>query len=332
MRDVAERAGVSLKTVSRVVNDEGGVSPALLRRVRQAIDELDFRPNVGARILRRSDHRTASVGLLLEDIANPFSAALARAVEDEATPRGVVVLVASLDEDPVRERALAKLFLARHVDGLLLVPAGDDQAYLVGELRRGTAIVCIDRAAHNLPVDSVVSTNEAGAAEGVRHLIAGGHRRIAFLSDRFSIATARQRYAGYQAALAAAGIPLDDSLVVVDLRDYSQADGAASALLGRPDPPTAVFSAQNLITIGVLRALRRLDLARDVALVGFDDVALAELLAPGVTVIAQDVTALGRLAAQRLFTRIAGDVDQPQVRLVPTTLIRRGSGEIPARR
>ncbi len=137
MRDVAERAGVSLKTVSRVVNDEAGVSPALAVRVRRAIDELDFRPNLGARILRRADDRTASIALLLEDVANPFSAAVQRAVEDEALPRGVVVFSASLDEDPARERALAREFGARHADGLLLAPAGDDQSYLADELPGG---------------------------------------------------------------------------------------------------------------------------------------------------------------------------------------------------
>ena len=160
MRDVAARAQVSFKTVSRVVNEEGGVSPLLERRVRQAIEDLDFRPNAGARILRRSDHRTATIGLLLEDVANPFSAAIQRAVEDVAVPRGVFVLSASLDEDAAREQALCKQFGARHVDGLVLAPAGDDQSHLAGELRRGTAIVCVDRAAGNLPVDSVLATNE----------------------------------------------------------------------------------------------------------------------------------------------------------------------------
>src|SRR3954468_1822164 len=136
MRDVAARAEVSFKTVSRVVNDEGGVSPRLEKRVRQAIEALDFRPNAGARILRRSDHRTATIGLLLEDVANPFSAAIQRAVENVAVPRGVFVLSASLDEDAERERALCKQFGARHVDGLVLAPAGEDQSHLAGELRR----------------------------------------------------------------------------------------------------------------------------------------------------------------------------------------------------
>ena len=330
MRDVAARARVSFKTVSRVVNDEGGVSPALVERVRRAIDELDFRPNVGARNLRRSDRRTSSVGLLLENVGNPYSAALQRAVEDVSTPRGVIVFSGSVDEDPARERALARAFSARRADGLLLVPASDDLSYLDSELRAGMAVVCVDREARGLAVDSVVTTNTLGAAEGVRHLAAAGHRRIGYLGDRRGIVTARQRYEGYREALAALGIPLDPSLVVPDLTSSSLADGAVIRLLDRSDPPTALFTAQNLVTIGAIHALRRTRSERRVAVVGFDDFPLADLLSPGVTVVAQDPTSIGRLAATLLFDRIAGHGGPPTTHVVPTTLVRRGSGEIPA--
>jgi LacI family transcriptional regulator len=249
-------------------------------------------------------------------------------VEDVAVPRGVFVLSASLDEDAAREQALCKQFGARHVDGLVLAPAGDDQSHLAGELRRGTAVVCVDREAGNLPVDSVLATNKVGAAEGVRHLAAAGHRRIAYLGDRHTIPTAVQRLSGYRDALAARGITADPTLVVQDVRDASGSDGAITTLLSRPDPPTALFTAQNMITIGAVRALRRLGLEHRVALVGFDDFLLAELLSPGVTVVAQDPTAMGRTAAELLFERIGGSTRPPEVRLVPTTLVRRGSGEI----
>lgn len=331
MRDVAALAGVSLKTVSRVVNNEAGVSPALALRVRHAVDELEFTPDAGARTLRRTDRRTASIALLLENVSNPFSAAVQRAVEDVALPRGVVVFSASLDEDPAREQELARGFGARHADGLIIAPAGDDQSHLAAELRAGTAIVCVDREAQNLPVDSVVTTNALGAAEAVRHLAAAGHRRIAFLGDRPAIATARQRLAGYHDAMRGLGLPVDPALVVSDLRSSTLSDGAVTALLSRPDPPTALFTAQNLVTIGAVRALRRLGREHNVALVGFDDFLLADLLSPAVTVVAQDPTTIGHIAAELLFARIAGDGSPPSVRLVPTTLVRRGSGEIPLR-
>lgn len=330
MRDVAARAGVSLKTVSRVVNAEPGVSPALAERVRRAVADLDFRPNVGASSLRRADGKTATVGLLVEDVANPYSSALQRAVEDVAMPRGVVVFSASLDEDPDRERELARAFAARRADGLILIPASADQSYLEPEVRAGTAVVCVDRAARGLAVDSVVTTNRTGAAEGVRHLVASGHRRIGFLGDRQSIWTACERYQGYLDALACAGLAVDPSIVVHDLTDTGVADGATSTLLTRPNPPTALLTAQNLVTIGALRAMRRLGVEHRVALVGFDDFPLADLVTPGVTVVAQDPSAIGKLAASILFSRLAGDRTATSLHVVPTTLVRRGSGEIPA--
>ena len=329
MRDVAARAGVSLKTVSRVVNDEGGVSAELVARVRRAIEELDFRPNVGASSLRRADGKTATVGLLLEDVANPFSSALHRAVEDVALPRGVMVFSASLDEDPHRERELARALSARRVDGLIIAPAGDDQSYLESELRSGMAIVCVDREARNLKVDSVLTTNASGAAEAVRHLASTGHRRIAFLGDHPSIVTAQQRYQGYCDALQTLRIPVDQAIVAHDVGQIDLAERTVTALLVRPDAPTALFTAQNMVTIGAARALRRLGLERSIAMVGFDDFLLADCC-PGLTVVAQDPVAIGRTAATIVFDRIAGDTSPAATHIVPTRLVRRGSGEIPA--
>jgi LacI family transcriptional regulator len=329
MRDVAARAGVSLKTVSRVVNSEPGVSPELADRVRRAVAALDFHPDAGARSLRRIDRRTYSVGLLLEDVSNPYSAAVQRAVEDVASPRGVIVFSGSVDEDPDRERRLVRAFGARRVDGLLLAPASADQSYLAAELGAGTAVVCVDREAQGLPLDSVVSDNAEGVASGVAHLVAGGHRRVAYLGDRADISTARQRHAGFLRALAAAGLPARPELVVPDLRSSELAAAAVARLLALPDPPTALLTAQNLVTIGAVRALHAAGRQRTVALVGFDDFPTADLLSPGITVVAQDPAAIGTLAASVLFDRIGGDGSPTYTRVVATHLVPRGSGEIP---
>jgi LacI family transcriptional regulator len=331
IRDVAARAGVSFKTVSRVVNDEPGVSPGITGRVRQAIDELGFRPNVGARVLRRANARTASIGLLLDDVANPYAASVQRAVEDVALARGVVVFSASTDEDPERERMLAATFTARRADGLILIPAGDDQSHLAAEVRAGTAVVCVDREPRNLEVDAVVATNAAGASEGVRHLIAAGHTRIGYLGDRSTIRTARHRLAGYRAALDEAGVPHDPSLVAQDLSGAALAERAVHALFRRANAPTALFSAQNMVTVGAVRALHHLGLQRLVGLVGFDDFLTADLLSPGITVVAQDPVRIGRTAADLLFARMAGEAAAPTTHAVPTELIPRGSGELPPR-
>ncbi|MDI6099533.1 LacI family DNA-binding transcriptional regulator [Actinoplanes sp. NEAU-A12] len=333
MNDVARVARVSLKTVSRVVNNEPNVSPVLIAQVRSAIEALNYRPDLGASTLRRSDRRTETIALLLKDVGNPFSSALHRAVEDESRARGVHVLTGSLDEDPSRERELAKAFTMRRADGLIIVPVGMDQTYLATEVRADTPVVFVDRPGHGLPADTVLATNVLGAAEATRHLITHGHRRIACLSDYSRIFTARHRQDGYLAALREAGIEAECRLIIPELHTAAEAEARVIELLHRPDPPTAIFASQNLITVGAVRALRRLGLQHTVALVGFDDFPLADLLEPAVTVIAQDPALMGRTAAQALFRRIDGDTSPPADHWIPTTLIRRGSGElIPAPR
>jgi LacI family transcriptional regulator, galactose operon repressor len=190
-------------------------------------------------------------------------------------------------------------------------------------------VVCVDREAQGLPIDSVVSTNAGGVADGVRHLLARGHRGIGYLGDLSTIATARQRYAGYRAALAAAELAERPELVVQDLHGPDAAATAVTAMLRLTEPPTALLAARNTITMGAVRALQAAGRQRSVALVGFDDFPTADLLSPGITVIAQDPAAIGTLAATVLLDRIAGDPTPPGVRLVPTVLVRRGSGEIP---
>ncbi len=328
MRDVAALAGVSLKTVSRVINDEPAVSNEVRSRVRRAIEQLDYRPNLTASSLRRNDGKTATVGLVLEDLANPYSAAVTRAVEDAARPRRVTVVAGSVDEDPERERALIREFVARRVDGLIVAPAAADQSYLIADRRAGTAFVFVDRPPRNLDADAVVAANRAGAVDGVRHLLAGRHRRIAFLGDLSTISTAAERYLGYVEAVERAGLPIDESIVRRDLRSGEAARAAVEELLRLPLPPTAIFAAQNVLGIGAFAALRSLRLQFDVALVGFDDFPLADLLDPGVTVIAQDPAAIGRLAAETLFRRLDGDRSPSTVQVVPTRLVVRGSGEI----
>lgn len=332
MRDVAALAGVSVKTVSRVVNGEAGVSPVMTDKVQLAAAQLDFQLNMAARNLRRSDGRTATIGLILENVANPYSSALHRAVEDVARSREVAVLAGSLDEDPQRERELVAAFVSRRVDGLIMMPTGRDHAYLVAEQRAGTPLMFVDRAPALLDADVVLADNRCGAETGVAHLIAGGHRRIGFLGDLARIATAQERHAGYVDAIRAAGLAITDHHVAHDAATVEMAAGATAAMLSRPDPPTALFAAQNLVTIGALTALRRLGLQHEIALVGFDDFLLADLMEPPVTVVAQDPHTIGRWAAERLFRRSDGDTSPFSTEVVATRLIPRGSGEIPPRR
>ncbi len=327
MRDVAAVARVSLKTVSRVINGESTVAPELAARVHRAASTLDYRPNLTARNLRSSDGRTRTIGVLLENVANPFSSALHRAVEDVASSRGVAVFAGSVDEDPRRERELALALIARRVDGLIIVPAGDDQSYLANEQRSGLSLVFADRPPRLLRADVVGSDNTGGAQSAVRHLIAAGHTRIAFLGDLRQISTAADRFAGYTQALSDARVELDSDLVRTDLHSAAAAEAATRALMqGRR--PSALFSTQNLVTIGAIRALRALDLHEHTAMIGFDDILLADMLQPAVTVIAQDPAAIGAKACEVLFQRMDGDRSPASTHTIATRLIARGSGEI----
>src|SRR4051794_29360646 len=214
MRHVAERAGVSLKTVSRVINEEGSVAPQTAERVTAAIAELGFRRNDLARSLRQGS-TSATLGLVIEDLANPFYSAVAQAVENVARPRGYMLIPGSCEEAPERERELILALLRRRVDALLLVPAGTerDQAWLANELGDETPVVFVDRPPHGIDADAVLVDNAGGAQTAVAHLVAHGHRRIACVADVPKLYTAAERIAGYRAALDAAGLPQDAELL-----------------------------------------------------------------------------------------------------------------------
>jgi LacI family transcriptional regulator len=328
MRDVAALAGVSLKTVSRVVNREAGVSEELVARVSRAAEQLDYRPNLTASNLRRSDQRTGTIGLLVEDVANEFFASIHRGVEEVARERGVAVIAASLDRDPALERDLVSAFASRRVDGLILAPTASEQGYLTNELRSGWPMVCIDRKPRGVDIDSVVSDNREAAAAGVAHLLAHGHHRVAFIGGESTLATEQARHSGYVDAMSKAGAAVRPEWVHHGAQDSDEAKDAALAMLDLDDRPTAIFSGQNLITMGTVRALRERQLEHRVALVGFDDFVLADLLVPAITVVAQDARAIGHLAADLLFRRMENPSAPPGTRVVPSRLIIRGSGEI----
>lgn len=328
MLDVAALAGVGLATVSRVVNGKAGVSAETTARVQAAIQRLDYRRDVHASSLRSSDRRTATIGLVLEDVANPFMSALHRAVEDSVRERGMLVFAGSCDEDGDRERELIGALRTHRVDGIIVVPAASDHSYLLPELRVGTAIVFVDRSARFLDADSVTSDDHGGTAMAMAHLIEQGHRRIAYLGADLAIATAAARLQGYRDSLAAHGLAYDSTIVRTGLRSIEDAERSVVEILAFNGSATAFLSAQNYFTIGACKALRSLGRQRDVAVVGFDDFALAELLDPPVTVVVHDPVELGRIAAELLFRRLDGDRSPSEHVVCPVHLVARGSGEI----
>jgi LacI family transcriptional regulator len=327
MSEVARIAGVGLKTVSRVVNREGRVSSETRARVEAAIAATGFRRNEIARSMHPGQSST-DIGMLLGDLTNPFFAAVASAAIAVARGRGYAAVFASADEDPGAERALIDGLLGRQVAGLLIVPGGRDYAYLQAEIALGTAVVFVDRPGPGLATDEVVFDNAAGARMAVRHLVAHGHRRIATIVAPSRWVT-NERLRGYRETLRKEAGGVDESLVRrLAHGSVAEAEQAARELLARPDPPTAFFTTTGFMTQGLLRALGP---RRDVAVVGFDDFPMADMLATPVSVVVGDPTTLGTVAAETLFTRIAGSSGPPVRQVIRPTLVPRGSGEVPPR-
>lgn len=325
MRDVAARAGVSLKTVSRVVNGAGAVSPALADSVQRSISALGYRRDDTARGLRRG--RSLAVGLVVDDLCIPFFAAIAGAVEEALRVHGRVLFAAAAP-DAQAERAAALALCSRRVDGLILAPRSAEQSYLAGEMQAGTAVVFVDRPPSGVGADCVLADNVEASRSAVEHLLAHGHRRVAFLGDAPAIHTARERRHGYEQALRGAGVDVDPALVAMAPLDGRAHAAAFEGMLALPQPPTAVFCGCAPVTVALLQwSARRGDVPAP-AVVGFDDFELAAALSPGVTVVAQDPSAMGRQAAALLLERMAGERCAARRVVVPTRLVQRGSGEI----
>lgn len=303
---VARRAGVSKATVSHVVNQTRFVSAATKSRVRAAIDELGYHPSGVARSLKTQ--RTTTIAVLVSDISNPFFTAVVRGIEDGLSENDHQMFLCNTDEDAGKEDHYLRAMLAKRVDGLLIAPVGRPEGFL-GVIERHIPTLCIDRGTPDIELPVVGIDNEAAARDAVGHLIEHGHRRIAAIIGLPSVSTSRDRLAGYQRALRDAGIDPQDELV---RQGSSKAEGGTAAardLLARGPRPTAIFASNNLMTLGVLRALDELGLRcpEDVAVVGFDDHDWAPYFTPALTVVRQPTYELGRVAAALLLRAIGGE-------------------------
>ncbi|WP_030456863.1 LacI family DNA-binding transcriptional regulator [Herbidospora cretacea] len=325
MVDVAREAGVALRTVSRVVNDDATVGAELVERVRTAIAALDYRPDERARHLRLGVTGTLGAAVRQLSHVNP----VLRAVERAARAAGLMVLAASTEDDEKIERHVVESMCRRRFDGILLEPIGADHGYLVPELAAGLSLVAVDRPVLGLEVDCVLSDNVAGIETAFAHLVAHGHRRIAYIGDDERIYTAQERATAFRACLRAQGGAADAMIHTGPIQRDRIHQALESALSG-PDPATAVITGNATLSVETVRWFR--DHADDVAIVGFDDSELATLLRPDLTVVAQDDAAIGDTAITMLRTRIADPATPVRKVTVPVTLQARGSGETPPKR
>lgn len=323
IRDVAEAAGVSRSTASRALTGRGYVALPVQDRVREVARRLAYVPDATARHLRQQ--ASQSIGVLVSDLSNPFYAGLAAGISQQARKRQYTMMLADDGGSPAVEAEAAEAFVALRVAGVIVTPVSAEvSTYLA---RQRIPVVEVDRQFSPGACDAVVVDNESAAHQVTAQLLDLGHRRIALVIDEMHWTTGRDRLAGYRAAFAAAGVPLDDSLVVTAGWDVDAARIETHKLLSRSEPPTAIFAANNVLAEAVWRAAAELDLSipEKLSLVSFDDVAWMSLVRPGVTAVAQDAVALGEAAISQLLERIRSPLAPVRTVLLSATVASRGS-------
>ncbi|KAB8157885.1 LacI family DNA-binding transcriptional regulator [Streptomyces sp. 3MP-14] len=324
LRDVAQRAGVSAMTVTRVLREDSRVSAATRERVLASVAELGYRPNTVARSLRLG-RGSGLVGLVVTNLANPFYSRLALGVDSVVGPHGLKTVIGNTRQSVEHERDLVADLVGRRVDGIVVVPAGGDQRHLAQAAAQGVPVVCASRPPVGFPADHVLVDDHGGARDATERLLALGHRRIGFLGPPASVHTSVERLRGYRETLAAAGVAADERYVRQGPVDVAAAEAAAGELLALAEPPTALFCSNNRNTIGAFRAVSRAGLTT--ALAGFDDFELADMLGLPLSVQSYDSDELGSEAGRLLLDRLRGGArDAPPRRVVlPTRAIQYGT-------
>lgn len=309
IRDVARLAAVSLATVSNVLNQTRPVAAETRERVLKAVQALGYAPHAAARSMR--GRSSGLIGLIVADITNTFFTSLVHAVERAANARGYAVVLCNSDEDPAREERHLQLLRTQRVDGIILAATGQRSSARAAALAlQRSPVVLVDRGLDELGLDAVVLDNRRAALDATRHILGFGHRRVAMIGGPPSISTGAERLAGYREALLEAGVPYDAARVCDAGFREEPAYAATRELLALPPGrrPTALFAANSLIAIGVMRAIAdaRLRCPEDVSVVSIDDFAWANAFRPRLTTVAQPIDAMGDAAVRLLLARIDG--------------------------
>jgi LacI family transcriptional regulator len=300
MRDVASLAKVSPMTVSRVLQNHPTVSAENRERVLVAVKELGYRRNDVARVLSQG-RRLGAVGLSVTNLANPFYARLALGIESVITQHGIRLMVTSSNEDPESEREAVRDFVSWQVDGIVVVPSGTNHSYLAADVPQHIPVTMVARPPAGVDADCVLVDDFGGAYEATRQIVLRGRTRVAFVGNPPSVYTGSERFRGYCAALESFGLPVRDSYVK-RARDPASAEQATARLLALREPPDAIFCTTNRNTLGAYRAVRRA--SASVALAGFDDFELSDMLSVPTLIVDYDADELGRRAAQLLLDRL----------------------------
>lgn len=329
LKAVAKIAGVSIATVSRVLNNDPVVKGETKLAVDKAIKSSGYRPNRVAQRLRSTIPSRKLIGLLIPDIQNPFYVDVIRGIEDFAYAQGSAVLIGNFSQDHKREKMYIDILRSESVNGFIVAPTTSMDQAVKDLIQEGNSVVCIDRGLINFPVDIVKSDNENGAFKATEHLLKLGHKRIGLITGDPSIPTTQERITGYKNALAQNGIMVDEKLIIGKKSDFKSGVEIAAQLLDLPERPTALFTTNNLLTLGALETIHAcgLSIPNQIAIVGFDDVYWANSLNPPLTAVRQFGFEIGRRAIELLYQRLTDPKRLPiNVEIKTELMVRKSCG------
>lgn len=327
LKEVAKKAGVSIATVSRAINYPEKVDHETLSRINKVIKEINYKPNRVAQRLRIKDGQRKIIGLLVPDIQNPFYVDVVRGVEDYAYSHNYALLMSNFAQSKEKEKMYLDIMKSESVDGLIVAPFDEYDEEVISLINEGIPIVCVDRGLAQIDVDVILVDNEKGAFDAVNLIAGKGHQRIAYIGGLPSIPTTQHRKDGYIRALQHNNIEVDQELIKFGDSKHESGKEIAMELLKLKNPPTAIFTGNNLITLGALETIHSLNLAipKDVAIVGFDDMPWAISLNPPLTAVKQPGYDIGKQAAGMLYQRILEPEKLPARLILNTKLIIRNS-------
>ena len=329
LKDLVRDTGVSKSTISRVFNNPEKVKSSTLKKVRAKAEEMGYQPSRVARRLQAGRGKAKVIGLIIPDISNPFYAGITRGIEDVALSSGYALIFNNSDEDPDRQRQCVDALRMERVDGMILPPVEEKDEYIRELILKGLTVVCVDRVIQDVQVDTVLSDNKKGAYRAVSHLLKLGHKRVAHIGGIPEISTSKERLAGYKKAHRDFGVTIDPELILEGDSRQVTAERLMGKFLSMKNPPTAVFTGNNLTTLGAYAACNKhgVRIPDDIALVGYDEVPWADALNPPPTVIDQSTYEIGRRAAEVLIARIQ-DPEKPLINSVvaPKLVVRKSCG------
>lgn len=327
--DIAREAGVSIATVSNAINGKGKISQKRREEILEIMDRLHYQPSVIASAL--TSKRTFTLGLLIPDVSNPFFAEIARAIEDQAHHSGYSVIICSTDNKDERIERYIKLLEQKSVDGIIIGTGIDNLEILKQLLSKSIPVAMIAREVDSLSLHTVITDDFYGGTIAAEHLIGLGHQKLAVLAENLKVSSSRERVKGFKSALLEAGIPFDDTHVVVC--DYKIEDGkrGARALLQLKDKPTAIFCCNDMLAIGALQAAKDegLQVPRDLSIIGFDNTILSNVVSPSITTVAQPMEYMAKLVFDLLISNLEYErTSKKRIVLRPELIVRQSTAAV----